>query len=46
MGTEWMVDQPSPGEQMFSGEVYLALSPQRMHVLPDGGVPEPATPRP
>jgi hypothetical protein len=35
MGMEWMVDQPAPGERMFEGEVYLLLSPDRMHVLPD-----------
>jgi len=31
---EWIVDQTAPGEGMFSGEVYLVLSPDRMHVLP------------
>jgi ABC-type Fe3+/spermidine/putrescine transport system ATPase subunit len=38
MGTEWIVDQPAPGERMFSGEVFIALSPERMHVL-QGGSP-------
>jgi ABC-type Fe3+/spermidine/putrescine transport system ATPase subunit len=33
LGMEWIVDQPAPGEGMFSGEVSLVLSPDRMHVL-------------
>jgi ABC-type Fe3+/spermidine/putrescine transport system ATPase subunit len=36
VGMEWIVDHPAPGERMFAGEVYLALSPERMHVLADG----------
>ncbi|MDR7484415.1 MAG: ABC transporter ATP-binding protein [Armatimonadota bacterium] len=35
MGMEWVVDQAAPGETAFSGEVYLALAPDRMHVLYD-----------
>ncbi len=33
---EWIVDQPSPGERVFSGEVSLVLTPDRIHVLPGG----------
>jgi ABC-type Fe3+/spermidine/putrescine transport system ATPase subunit len=35
MNVEWVVDQPAPGERMFSGEVYLVLAPERTHVLQD-----------
>jgi ABC-type Fe3+/spermidine/putrescine transport system ATPase subunit len=35
MDMEWVVDQAAPGERMFTGEVYLALAPERMHVLLD-----------
>ncbi len=35
MNMEWVVDQPAPGERMFTGEVYLTLAPERMHVLHD-----------
>jgi ABC-type Fe3+/spermidine/putrescine transport system ATPase subunit len=35
MGMEWVVDQAAPGEAMFSGDVYLSLSPERTHVLYD-----------
>ncbi len=35
MDMEWVVDQPAPGERMYTGEVYLALAPDRMHVLQD-----------
>jgi ABC-type Fe3+/spermidine/putrescine transport system ATPase subunit len=35
IGLEWVVDQPAPGEQMFAGEVYLTLTPERMHLLHD-----------
>ncbi len=35
LGMEWIVDQPAPGEGMFAGEVYLMLTPDRMHVLAD-----------
>ncbi len=34
-GIEWIVDQPAPGERMFAGDVFLALTPDRMHVLTD-----------
>jgi ABC-type Fe3+/spermidine/putrescine transport system ATPase subunit len=34
---EWIVDQPSPGEEVFAGEVSLLLSPDRVHVLPARG---------
>jgi hypothetical protein len=30
---EWIADQAAPGEQMFTGEVTMALAPERMHVL-------------
>jgi hypothetical protein len=33
LGMEWTVDQAAPGERMFTGDVYLSLSPERMHVL-------------
>jgi len=33
LGMEWIIDQPAPGEGMFSGEVSLVLSPDRMHIL-------------
>ncbi len=35
LGMEWVVDQPAPGDRMFSGEVFLALAPDRTHVLAD-----------
>ncbi len=35
MGREWVVDQPAPGEGTFSGEVFMVLSPDRMHILGD-----------
>jgi hypothetical protein len=34
LGMEWVVDHPAPGQTMFTGDVYLALSPERTHVLP------------
>jgi ABC-type Fe3+/spermidine/putrescine transport system ATPase subunit len=37
LGMEWIVDQPSPGEGILSGEVSLLLAPDRVHVLPAGG---------
>jgi len=33
LGMEWIVDQPSPGERKFAGEVFLALAQGQMHVL-------------
>ena len=33
VGREWIVDHAAPGEQLLSGEVYLTLAPERMHVL-------------
>ena len=36
-GMEWIVDQPSPGERVFSGEVALVLTPDRIHLLPGPG---------
>ncbi|MGQ0551308.1 MAG: ABC transporter ATP-binding protein [Armatimonadota bacterium] len=33
LGMEWIVDHPAPGDRMFAGEVFLALTPDRMHVL-------------
>jgi ABC-type Fe3+/spermidine/putrescine transport system ATPase subunit len=35
LGAEWIVDQPAPGERMFGGDVFLTLTPERTHVLPD-----------
>jgi len=37
MGMEWVVDQAAPGEVAFTGEVYLTLALERMHVLYDEG---------
>jgi ABC-type Fe3+/spermidine/putrescine transport system ATPase subunit len=34
---DWIVDQPSPGERVFAGEVLLLLNPDRVHVLPARG---------
>jgi ABC-type Fe3+/spermidine/putrescine transport system ATPase subunit len=44
MGTEWIVDVAAPGERLFTGEVHLALAPDRVHVLRDEGNP-PAAPK-
>jgi ABC-type Fe3+/spermidine/putrescine transport system ATPase subunit len=32
-GTRWIVDVPSPGDAMLSGEVYLEILPERIHIL-------------
>ena len=40
LGMEWIVDQPAPGERMFAGDVFLVLSPDRMHVLADHVTPD------
>ena len=34
-GTAWMVDVPSPGESVLSGEVFLEIPPERIHILPE-----------
>ncbi len=35
LGAEWIVDQPAPGDRMLDGDVFLTLTPDRTHVLPD-----------
>jgi ABC-type Fe3+/spermidine/putrescine transport system ATPase subunit len=32
-GIEWIVDQPAPGDREFTGEVFLVLAQEQMHVL-------------
>ena len=36
-GTQWIVDVPSPGDDVLSGDVFLEIPPERIHVLPEGG---------
>jgi ABC-type Fe3+/spermidine/putrescine transport system ATPase subunit len=33
-GSRWIVDVPSPGDEVLSGEVYLEIPPERIHILP------------
>ncbi|MGH2406295.1 MAG: TOBE domain-containing protein, partial [bacterium] len=32
-GAQWIVDVPSPGDEVLSGEVYLEIPPERIHIL-------------